>query len=352
MVVRTSLRFGVIAALGVVFGFAATGKDADQGTALGPEPTIPVYARFIRTSMTGTLSSSVVSRHDITTGEVGTGANTVQGERLYDSNELSTPRRGALIVEAPLSAIKFVTEKGNYVARVRVTATAIDGDGKAVWSQQKEITIRGKENKLEARRQGSLYFVRGVTLPGGSEYWVEGKVEDLQANVTGTVRNPFKPSGGAPGISASDAMFVRRLDDSVDKFEADQVFSYEGNAFSPVLDPVFPAGREFGMQVFFVIYPDLKGAPPEMSLELMQAGRAIAKGALPFKHKLNEGALDGRSTNFASTERAHEFPYLADMKFNQLPAGDYEAVITVSQGQSTITRNVPFKVAGTPPPAK
>jgi len=351
---RTSVLFNVIGSLSLAFCFAAiaAGQDSDQGTALGPEPAIPVYTRFIRISMTGTLSSSVVSRKDTTTGEVGTGANTVQGERLYDSNELSTPKRGALIVEAPMSALKFVIEKGNYVARVRVTASAINGDGKAVWSQQKDITISGKQSKLEARRQGSLYFVRAVTLPGGSDYQVEGKVEDLQQNVTGTARNPLKPSAGAPGINASDAMFVRRTDESTDKFEADEVFSYEGNAFSPILDPIFPAGREFGMQVFFVIYPDLRGAPPEMSLELLRAGRAIAKGALPFKHKLNDLALDGRATGFTATERAHEFPYLADMKFSQLPAGDYEAVITVSQGRSTITRSVPFKVAGTPPPAK
>ncbi len=349
MITGTSLPFHVTGSLCIAFCFAAIA--AGQG----PEPAIPVYTRFIHISMTGTLSSSVVSREDTTTAEVGkgaNGANTVQSERLYDSNELSTPGRGALIVETPMSALKFVIEKGTYVARVRVTATAVNGDGKAVWSQQKEITISGKQSKLEARRQGSLYFVREVTLPGGSHYWVEGKVEDLEANVTGTARNPLKNSAGAPGINASDAMFVRRLDESTDKFDADQVFSYEGNAFSPILDPVFPTGRAFGMQVFFVIYPDIRGAPPKMSLELLRAGRAIAKGALPFKHKLYDLALDGRATGFSATERAHEFPYLADMKFSQLPAGNYEAVITVSQGRSTISRSVPFKVAGTPPPAK
>jgi len=350
---RTLLRFCITAALGaIILCFSAAGQNADQGIALGPEPTLPVYTRFIRISMTGTLSSSVVSRQDTTTGEVATGANTVQGERLYDSNETATPFRGALIVEAPLSALKFEAEKGNYVARARVTATAINGDGKEVWSQQKEITISAKQNKLEARRQGNLYFVRAVTLPGGTDYFVEGKVEDLKANVTGTVRTPFKASAGAPGINASDAMFVRKFDGAVDKFEADQVFSYEGNAFAPILDPVFPAGREFGMQVFFIIYPDLNGAQPELGLELLNAGRAIAKGALPFKNKLREAAYEGRATGFDATERAHEFPYLADMKFSQLPAGDYEAVITVSQGRSTVTRSVPFKVAGTPPPAK
>jgi len=34
---------------------------------------------------------------------------------------------------------------------------------------------------------------------------------------------------------ASDALFVRPFKGSADKFEADQVFSYEGRALAPVL---------------------------------------------------------------------------------------------------------------------
>jgi hypothetical protein len=327
----------------------AAWQDA-QGVALETQTAIPVYTRFVRTSLSGTLSSSVVQRAD-QTSQTFPGSTSEQGELLYgSSNEVATPLHGVVVVEVPLSALKFGIDKGNYLARARVTATVFNSDGRAVWSQQKESTIRGKEGKLEARRQGSLFFLREVTLPGGSAYTVEGKVEDLQAaGSAGTIQNPLKVGAGAPGLHASDAFFVRKFDGAVDKFEADQVISYEGNALSPMLDPVFPAGRQFGMQMFFVIYPDIQGAPPDMKLELKRGDQVAAQGALPFKTKMRDTAVEGKIADM-TPGHAHEFPYLADMKFSQLPAGDYEAVISIRQGRSTITRSVPFTVAGTPPP--
>lgn len=367
---RTLSRLYVIAALGGIAlcpSVRAAGQDAAaaQGTSLGPESTIPVFARFIRTSMSGTLSSSSAgSLQDNATGAVGTGRSSSQGSR-FDSNAVSGPMRGMVVVETPLSALKFETEKGKYVARAKVTATVRDSTGRAVWSNTKEIGVHGPARNLEARRQGSLFFLRGLTLPGGSEYTVEAKVEDLRAEETRTIRTPVVTGAGVPGLNASDAMFVRKFDGSADSFEADQTVSFEGVALAPVLDPVFPAGRKFGMQLFFVIYPDINGAQPEMSLQLITDGRTAAQGSLPFKTKLHERAFEGKNsandgsvngvlgngaiTNAAS-QQAREFPYLADMQFSQLPEGDYEAVITIRQGGRTITRGVPFRVGAKPPP--
>ena len=49
-----------------------------------------------------------------------------------------------------------------------------------------------------------------------------------------------------------------------------------GNALSPVLDPVYRADEPFDLQVLFVLYPDLYGAKPELSLEILRNGRVIA----------------------------------------------------------------------------
>jgi hypothetical protein len=271
---------------------------------------------------------------------------------------------GLVLVEVPLTTLKFDTDNGKYVARAKVTATVHDSNGKAVFSAEKEIGIHGPEKKLEARRQGSLFFVRGLTLMGGAQYTVDAQVEDLQAQQTGASQNPVVTGAGAPGLNASDAMFVRKLDNSTDSFEADQSISVEGVALAPMLDPVFPAGRKFGMQLFFVLYPDINGAQPDMTLLLVSNGKTEAQGPLPFKHTLHERALDGKNTPNGSiaggttaifntaSQQTKEFPYLADMQFTQLPEGDYQAVIRIRQGGRIITREVPFKVAGTPPPAK
>ena len=364
---KTNCRLRAIALFGGLVlscsGLAGWQDAADQGVSLGNQSSMPVFARFIRTSMSGTLSSSSAGGlQDNTTSAVGTGRSSVDGSRL-DSNTTSGPMHGMVLVEVPLTALKFNTEKGKYVARAKVTATVHNSDGKAVWSQEKEIGIHGPEKKLAARRQGSLFFVRGLTLMGGSTYTVEAQVEDLQAQQTGASENPVVTGAGAPGLNASDAMFVRKLDESMDSFEADQTISVEGVALAPVLDPVFPAGRKFGMQLFFVLYPDIDGAQPDMTLQLMTNGKIAAQGPLPFKHTLHERAFDGKNTPNGSiaggttaifntaTQKAKEFPYLADMQFTQLPEGDYQAVVRIRQGGRIITREVPFKVAGTPPPA-
>ncbi len=363
---RTFSRFCVIAALGgVAFCFSAAGQDtADQGISLGNQSAMPVFARFIRTSMTGTLSSSSASGlQENVTSAVGEGRSSWDGSRV-DSNTTSGPMHGMVLVEVPLTALKFNTDGGKYEARAKVTVTVHNADGKAVFSAEKEIGVHGPEKKLEARRQGSLFFVRGLNLPGGSSYTVEAQVEDLQAQQTGAAQNPVVTGAGAPGLNASDAMFVRKLDNAVDSFEADQNISVEGVGLAPVLDPVFPAGRKFGMQLFFVLYPDINGAQPDMTLQLMANGKIAAQGPLPFKHNLHERAFEGKNTPNGSitggttaifnpaSQQTREFPYLADMQFSQLPAGDYEAVVRIRQGGRIITREVPFKVAGTPPPAK
>jgi len=362
---RTFARFCLIAALGVAFCFAAAGQNAaDQGVSLGNQSAMPVFARFIRTSMSGSLSSSSAGGlQDNVTSAVGTGRSSVDGSRP-DSNTISGPMRGMVLVEVPLNALKFNTETGKYVARAKVTVTVHDSDGKAVFSAEKEIGVHGSEKKLEARRQGSLFFVRGLTLMGGGEYTVQAQVDDLLAEQSGASENPVVTGAGAPGLNASDAMFVRKLDDSTDLFDADQTISVEGVALAPMLDPVFPAGRKFGMQMFFVLYPDIDSGQPDMSLQLVSNGKTEAQAPLPFRHKLHERAFDGKNTPNGSitggttaifntaSQKAKEFPYLADMQFSQLPEGDYQAVIRIRQGGRIITREVPFKVAGTAPPAK
>src|SRR5271169_454377 len=258
MIMRTVLRFCAIAVLGaIVFCFSAAGQNAaDQGVSLGNQSAMPVFARFIRTSMTGTLSSSSAGGlQDNVTSAVGEGRSSWDGSRL-DSNTTWGPMHGMVLVEVPLTALKFNTDGGKYEARAKVTVTVHNSDGKAVFSAEKEIGVKGKEKQLEARRQGSLFFVRGLNLPGGSEYTVEAQVEDLLAQQAGAAQNPIVRAAGAPGLNASDAMFVRKLDNSVDSFEADQSISVEGVGLAPILDPVFPAGRKFGMQLFFVLYPD------------------------------------------------------------------------------------------------
>ena len=206
---------------------------APARTAEAPAPEskdIKVLTRFIRVSPRGTQSYGV-ERH--TTAFAGNLTTSEGGSNV----ELGTgPVRGMFLVESPLSGLQFDKDDNSqtYTAKARVTQIARNKDGRAVWTARKEVTIHGPLTKLEARRAGNLYYLRDVLLPGG-RYTLEATVEDLLAHKTGTIREPLRTGDGLPGFYVSDAVCVRPFSGSVDRFEADQVFSYDGNAMTYIL---------------------------------------------------------------------------------------------------------------------
>ncbi|MGA2274012.1 MAG: hypothetical protein ABSH00_10690 [Bryobacteraceae bacterium] len=298
--------------------------------AAAAQTEIPVYARFIRTA-----------------------AAVAAGE----ANDATGPMRGMVLAESPLSALKFQVDDnaGTYLARARIIVVARNSKGAPVWSGQKELDIRGRVGGLDLRRQGSLVFLRSLAVPGRDGFMIDAKVEDLLAGTAGQIQTPLRGGQGAPGLMASDVLFVRPFKRSADKFEADQALSYEGAALFPVLDPVFQAGDEARLMLYLTLYPDVHGAQPEMSLELAREGHVVFRMPMQFESKtLDPSMADARTQSKGaalSGGLAREFPYLADIKGAKLSAGNYQAIVTIRQGKSVITRNVPFRVLGEAPAA-
>jgi hypothetical protein len=332
-----------------------------------PKFEIPVYIRFMRTSGTGSVGSGMLD-HESDFGETftltqsptasGNAGPAVGGggsmEVSYEPNDSHAPLQGMVTVESPLNALKFdIDDNTNtYQARARITATVLNAKGAAIWSGRREVNVHGPSRKLDERRQGSMFFMRGMSLPGQGPFTLEAKVDDLVAGNTGIIRMPLKTSTNAPGLVATDALVVRPFKGSADKFEADQVLSYEGEALSPVLDPVFRAEKPINLQIYMRLYPDIHGAPLELSMEIWHDGRVVARMPLPFKSGLQSGPSEGASSSIAGRAEnmygghAKEFPYLADMKGAKFSPGDYHAVISVRQSKSVIKRVVAFKVVG------
>lgn len=313
---------------------------------------IPVYARFIRTSSTGAGG---------TTGIGATGANSLEfdlgasfNERAFEANDASGPMRGLMMAESPLSALKFQVDSnaGTYRARARIVVLVRNSKGAPVWSGEKVLDIRGPARGLDLRRQGSLLFLRGIMVPGHDRFTIDAKVEDLLAGTSGSIQTPLRGGLGAPGLMASDALFVRPFNGSADKFEADQVFSYDGEALAPVLHPTLQSGQEFKQQLYLVLYPDIHGAPLQMSLEIAREGHVVAGMPLQFKSQILDPSREGKTSETPGKAAAiygaqeHAFPYLAHINGAKLAAGNYEAIVTIRQGTSVITRNVQFRVLG------
>jgi nucleotide-binding universal stress UspA family protein len=337
---------------------AAEAAPSAPGAVLKSE--IPVRIRFIRTSGTGSTSESITD-HEADFGMTATLSNVngvVAGgggsmEVSYWPNDPNAPLQGLVTVESPLNALKFDIDDnaGSYLARARITATVRNVKGAAIWTGRRDVTVHGPMQKLNERREGSMFFMRSVTLVGQGPFSMEAKVEDLVGNTMGFIQTPVKVGRNARSLVATDAVAVRPFKGSVDKFEADQVLSYEGEALSPVLDPVFRAGQPVDLQIYLRLYPDIHGDPLDLSMDVMNEGRVVAHMSLPFKSGLANSAREGPTNGAGGTSnmvggQAHEFPYLVNMKGAKFPAGDYQGIISIHQGKSVIKRVVAFKVVG------
>ncbi len=332
----------------------AAAQGAPKTPGVIPQFEIPIKIRFIRTSGKGSVASSLLDATE-------TGYNNAELTDLtYLPNEAIQPMQGILTAEAPLNALKFETngDAGTYQAHARLVVTVRNSKGASVWSFKKDFNIHGPAAKLDARRQGNMFFMRWVTLPGHEHYTLEAKVEDLLGGTAGLYQTPLQTGQDAPGLVASDALAVRPYRGAVDKFEADQVFSYDGDALAPVLDPVFRAEKPINLQLYLVLYPDLHGDLPDLSMEILRGGQVVGRMPLQFKSGLAKSSTEGKFATMQGYGVAgaaivgstvKEFPYLADVKGAKFTAGNYEAVVYIRQGKKLIKRSVAFRVEGKAP---
>jgi hypothetical protein len=249
---------------------------------------------------------------------------------------------GFFVTEAPIGAFELQTDGGNYLGRARVTEMLRNSEGKIVWQAKKEIVIKGPARKLEARRAGKLSYMRELQAPGGN-YTLDATVEDLIAGKTLEGKEPMTASPVTPGFDASDAVLVRPLDDSVDKFESETAFAFDAKALVPLLDPPYRANEPIDFRLYMILYPDLHGGRPDMNLEILHEGQAVAKSHLLFNEDVRNTATEGSGLD-ARGDQKTEFPYLANLPGVLLSAGNYEARVTIRQNNRTLTRSAVFQV--------
>jgi hypothetical protein len=349
----------------------AVTTDAEQAPPNAIPFEIPVRVRFLRTAGTGSTTESI-GDHETDFGMAATpgtnsaapgGPGLVSGgggsmEVSYWLNDPHALLQGLVTVESPFTALRFATDDvtGTYQVHARITAIVRNVKGAEIWTGRKDVNLHGPLQKVTARREGSVFFMRGVTLAGEGPFTLEAKVEDLVGHTTGSTQMPVRVGRNAPGLAATDALVVRPFKGSADAFESDQLLSYDGEALSPVLDPVFRADRPVDLQIYLRLYPDMHGSALDLSMEVLNEGRAVAHLPLPFKGVRVSSVLDGLSNGVVGNSnlvgwQANEFPYLVNLKGAKFTAGDYQGIISIRQGKSVIRRVVAFKVIGDGPKA-
>jgi len=349
-----------------VSGVRTTAADNEPAPRPRPAPNappnlaadLPVHVRFMQISNRPGGTQSVTAQLGIDSSGAGYGGNV--GEATSLTEGLGGPLHGYLIAQAPLGALHFDKDdrSGSFSAHAKVTMAARYASGKKngeiAWSQSKDVRINGPLAKFHERELSNLLYLREISLPAG-KYTLESTVEDLLAKKTGSVSEPLKTGSGVPGLMVSDAVFVKWFKGNADKFESDTVLNYMGNGFTPLLDPVFPANAPFKVDAFMILYPDVYGQQPIITMEIIREGKVFAAAQMPFTTKLRSDAMGGKGVGGSQGmigELQHGFDYVASMNVDKMSPCDCQAKITIHQGKNVVVRMLDIKVADTGEVAK
>lgn len=305
---------------------------------------IPVKVRFIQISH---RNGGTSYRTAVEPGNTGSFDSMNMGEADNNVEGGMGPLHGWLIVEAPLKALHFNEDdtKGVYYGHVIVTETVRNENGKVAWTARKDVVSRGPLSNMRDRRAGNVYYMRDIMLPNG-KYTLEATVDDQLAGKRGAVREPLQTGANVPGLMVSDALLVRPFHGSVDKFEADTNLAYEGNSLSPLIEPVYPANQPFDVQMFVILYPDIYGVQPEITIEVLRDGKVLTRASVPFKSIMRHGSMSDKSMSMSMLGgMQHGFDYLAAAHIDKLDPGEYEARVIVQQSKNVVARSAMFRVA-------
>jgi hypothetical protein len=110
-----------------------------------------------------------------------------------------------------------------------------------------------------------------------------------------------------------------------------------------MLEPVFPVNTPFRVEMYFILYPDVYGPQPMITMEILQEGKVVAAASMPFKTQLRNNTQEGKGTSVVG-ELQHGFDYLAAMNVEKMSASRCQARLTIRQGGSVVTRLANFQI--------
>lgn len=245
--------------------------------------------------------------------------------------ERERPGLVPLVVELKTAPITFVTapDGQNYTSDFTILVRFLDAQNRVVRKVSQHYEIRGPVGELPRARASEVIFYREPELAPGL-YTMESVVYDAPSGKSSvrfsTVEVPrLEPSG----LRVSSLVVVKRGDTVPEKERrTDNPLLVNGIALSPNLgDAVSKSAKDVGF--YFSIYPAAGGAGPNVTIQLVQNGVAVAQLPMPVPDADASGRIQ----------------QLGRLPLAQLAAGNYELRAVVKQGDAQVTRSAQLRVA-------
>ncbi len=226
--------------------------------------------------------------------------------------------------DLPIANITPHADPQNGKVRLHATFLALvkDSRGSVVDKISQDIDRDVPGDKIDQFEKGDLIVTKPLSLAPG-RYTVEAAVVDSQGDRASTKRAVLiVPQRGA--LSLSDIALVHEFLPLTDPRDPGDPLEFSGGKVTPELGSRSSADADTSL--FFVVYPTGGAPKPKVTIRFFRDGAEIAR---------NEPQL-------SEPDEINSIPVIASAK---LPVGDYQAQVTVQQGDHIMRRATAFTVA-------
>jgi VWFA-related protein len=243
---------------------------------------------------------------------------------------LPTGNENAFVVEVPISGLETRSNpNANLLSwHVSIVSEIKDKSGTVVDHFSEDIPGHGAlDSKEQARLNCATMQRHFVVAPG--EYTLETAVVDRISGKMAGQRVNFEVAGVESGPFLSDVALVRRIDPSSEELDPfDLLLYHEGKVIPSLEGRVSPETKE--LSFFFLVHPDATMSDAAMlELQVLRNGELFGEVPLQLPKDLGEA-----------------FPYLASLKTDSLPPGNYGVMLSLTQGGKIMERQSGFSIAG------
>lgn len=243
---------------------------------------------------------------------------------------LTTGNENTVVVEVPISGLDTRTDaNSNLVSwHVSIVSQVKDKSGAVVDHFGEDIPGHGALDSKEGAWPNCATLQRHFTLPPG-QYTLETAVVDRDSGKMGADRVPFEVAGSVSGPFLSDVALIRRIDSAPEELDPFEPLRYQQGKVVPSLSSEITPGLK-QISFFFLVHADSGASDPAMlEMEVLRNGELLTQVPLELPKDLGQA-----------------FPYVASLKTNSLPPGNYSVRLSLGQGEKVVERESGFSIAG------
>lgn len=240
------------------------------------------------------------------------------------------PERGRpglvpVVVEVKTAPLTFQPDKDgkSYTSDFTVLVRFLNRDNQVVRKLSEHYEIRGEVSQIERAKLGEVVFYRESELPAGL-YSMETAVHDAPSGKSSVRFATVEVARYDENTLRMSSLVVVRRGETVPEKDrrADNPMLVNGIALSPNLgDAISKTAKE--LTFYFAIYPAKQGRGPDVTIELLQNGKAVAQLPMPVPPADAGGRVQ----------------QLGRLPIDQLAPGTYELRAIVKQGDQQIVRS-------------